>query len=191
MTKKRKKKQAPATEKAEATEGQQVVLPNVLPAELEAMVTDRLRLFEKTATRKQRKWLTAYAICGQLMKASELSGVDWRSHYYWKKTDPQYLTLFEQAREISLDIAESEIYRRGIAGYEKYLSYKGKKGDRITEYSDVLAMFFLKGYRSHFRDGIGGSVVGPQQINLNIHVGPVQSAIQGSSPRPALPAKPD
>ncbi len=92
------------------------------------------------------------------------------------------------AREIALDLAESEVFRRGIAGYEKYLSYKGKKGDVVREYSDVLAMFFLKGYRSHFRDGIGGSPVGPSQINLNVHVGPIEPAAFEANSRPALPA---
>ena len=185
MKQKKKNNEQPAdTKKADAKpEGQEVVLPNVVPAELEAMVSGKLRLFEKTASRKQRKWLTAYALTGQLVKASELSGVDWRSHYYWKKTDLKYALLFDQAREIALDLAESEVFRRGIAGYEKYLSYKGKRGDKVVDYSDNLAMFFLKGYRGHFRDGIGGFPVGPQIINLSVTTTPIHDVPELTTPR--------
>ncbi len=88
MTKKRKKKsneQATKPEKAadpnaEGQEGerQEVVLPNVLPGDLDAMIKGKLRLFEKIRNRKMAKWLAAYSLTGQIMKASELSGVDFQ-----------------------------------------------------------------------------------------------------------------
>ena len=122
----------------------------------------------------------------QILKASELSGVSFQSHFYWKRKDPDYPALLDAAREIALGLAESEVFRRGITGYEKYLSYKGKKGDQVTEYSDNLAMFFIKGYRQHFRDGVGSAPIGPSVINLTVNTSPASPRLIDTTK--ALPA---
>ena len=55
------------------------------------------------------------------------------------------------------------VFERGIAGYKRELTYKGRRtGDKITEHSDLLAMFWLKGQRPEkYRED------SKIQINLN------------------------
>jgi hypothetical protein len=66
------------------------------------------------------------------------------------------------------DIAEGEIRRRGIKGYDKQLSYKGLlTGHKTREYSDTLAMAVIKALKPEYRDG-QQIAVGPAKIAIEI-----------------------
>jgi hypothetical protein len=120
-------------------------------------------LFAVIHNKKKRQWLTAVASCGRLYESQRLTGVDRRFHYLWLKKDPDYPAAYEEAKSIACDAAEDEVWRRAFAGRDRPLSFKGKlTGDTIKEYSDLLAMFMLKGARpSKFRED------SKIQINLN------------------------
>ena len=64
---------------------------------------------------KQRAFLAAYANCGNVTRAAELSGVHRRSHYHWMKTDPAYEEAFQYAQDDAVDLqaaeARPEVYR--------------------------------------------------------------------------------
>jgi hypothetical protein len=142
-------------------------VPAVLES-LEPELAERIeRLFKRIHHPKKRKWLAGYAICGQLRETSRITGIDMRFHYMWKEKDPNYLPAFEQAREIAADRAEDEVFRRGITGIDHPLSFKGKlTGDKIKQYSDLLAIFWLKGNRPEkYRED------SRLQINVNVPPG--------------------
>jgi hypothetical protein len=64
--------------------------------------------------------------------------------------------------------AEGAVVQRGILGYKKQLSYKGKlTGDETTEYSDALAQSYMKAHDSRYRDG-QVIAVGPTKIAIEI-----------------------
>jgi recombinational DNA repair ATPase RecF len=68
------------------------------------------------------------------------------------------------------DLAEDEIRRRAIDGFDHPIIYEGKITGSYKAYSDNLAMFFLKGLRpDRYRDNQAGiTLQGPTQINITI-----------------------
>ena len=78
---------------------------------------------------KQQAFLIAFAKCGNITQAAEVSSVSRRSHYGWVQNDPAYAEAFGDAREESADALETEARRRALAD------------------SDTLLIFLLKGVR--------------------------------------------
>ena len=128
------------------------------------------KLFYDIQHPKQRRFLAAYASTGGIRAAARLCGVDCRFHYLWLQRDESgsYAQAFDRARQIACDNAEDEIYRRGVNGYPRELHWKGHKtGESVTEYSDTLAMGFLKANREKYRDG-NQLAIGPAKISIEI-----------------------
>jgi hypothetical protein len=126
--------------------------------------------FRKFRHPQKRGFLRAYCEVGRVTKAAELAGVHPDSHYYWLKTDESYAQAFEQARQMSGDRAEDEVYRRAFEGFDHPVIYEGEITTTYKVYSDNLAMFFLKGLRpDRYRDNQAGiTLQGPTQINITI-----------------------
>jgi hypothetical protein len=83
----------------------------------------------------QRRFLTAYALCGNLTHAAELVGLTRQCHYLWSGEDPGYVEAFKTAQEESVERLEEEARRRAMAG------------------SDLLLIFLLKSLRpAKYRD---------------------------------------
>ncbi len=146
------------------------------------------RLFSGVKHIKKRKFLTAFSQCGGIRRAAALAGVDAKMHYVWLENDPGYAELFERAKSIAADNAEDAVYERAFLGTDHELSYKGlKTGHTTKETSDLLSMFWLKAHRPEYKDGLTYGF-GPAQINLQVNVGPTQTAAFEANSRPALPA---
>ena len=95
--------------------------------------------------------------------AAKEAEIHFTSHYHWLKEDDNaaYVEAFNRAREISGDIAEGEIYRRAILGFDHPVIYEGKITTTYKDYSDILAMFWLKGLKpERYRENVNlsGSV---------------------------------
>ena len=60
------------------------------------------------------------------------------------------------AQEVAADLLESEAFKRAAFGVRKPAGwYKGKPGGYVREYSDILAIFLLKGLRPEkYRDRV-------------------------------------
>ena len=130
--------------------------------EPEQPVEDDL-LFTTISNPKKRAFLAAFASCGHVVDAAKLAGISWTSHYNWLKEDDNvsYTEAFNRAREIAGDIAEGEIYRRAFLGFDHPVIYEGKITTTYKNYSDNLAMFWLKGLKpERYRDNVNlsGSV---------------------------------
>jgi hypothetical protein len=78
---------------------------------------------------KKRAFLAAFSRCGSLSKAAKRAGVDRRTHYNWRKSDPSYAEAFEQAKLESADALEDTL------------------NDMAHEGNVVAAIFLLKGLR--------------------------------------------
>lgn len=101
----------------------------------------------KVTNIKKKKYLENYLATANRTFAAEAAGVSYWTHYAWLKNDPEYKKAFEAAKEIIVDRAEDEAWRRGMKGIDKPIYYKGQRVDVIKEYSDILLMFMMKGER--------------------------------------------
>ena len=83
-----------------------------------------------------------------ISKAATMAKVHRNRYYDWLRTDPQYRDDFEAAAERAADLLEDEVRRRAYYGVERPTGwYKGQAGGVVTEYSDTLAIFLLKGLK--------------------------------------------
>lgn len=97
---------------------------------------------------KKAAFLKNYEAIGTVSGAAAATPCD-RTHIYdvWLKNDPAFAEAFGHSRERSVDLAEQELRRRGIAGYEKPVFQGGKRVGTIREFSDACLIFYLKGRR--------------------------------------------
>jgi len=112
---------------------------------------------------KKRRFLAAFAHCGSVTEAAKQAGIHWSLHYYWLKAadNAGYAEAFNQARDIAGDVAEGEIYRRAFLGFDHPITYEGKITTTYKDFSDTLAMFYLKGLKpERYRENVNlsGSV---------------------------------
>ena len=64
------------------------------------------------------------------------------------KADEAFEAGLKVAQEVAADIIEAEAFRRAVHGVNKPTGwYRGEPGGYVTEYSDILAIFLLKGLR--------------------------------------------
>jgi hypothetical protein len=69
-----------------------------------------------------------------------------RSVYYeWYNNDPDFQAAAKEVKAEAVELLEGEVRRRAFQGCKKPVFQGGKKVGTITEYSDTLAMFILKG----------------------------------------------
>ena len=126
-------------------------------------------LFQEITEPQKRAFLAAYAHTGRITRAAKAAQVNWRNHYNWLKSDPGYPAAFAEAQSMAGDFLEDEAIRRALEGIQKPVFYQGVHTDNVTEYSDTLLIFALKGakpekYRERFEHtGAGG---GPLQIEM-------------------------
>jgi hypothetical protein len=141
-----------------------------MPTLKQGNVTDNhkiIPLFRPIRRREQRAFLAGFLQTGRITKAAELAGIHYTTHFNWMKRSKAYAEAFEEAKRIAGDLAEDEIYRRAFEGYDHPVTYKGKIKAHYKAFSDILAMFFLKGLRPEkYRDSSPIPVNGPTQFNI-------------------------
>lgn len=96
---------------------------------------------------KKASFLKNYEAIGTVSGAAAQTPCDRRHVYDWLEDDPAFAEAFGHSRERAVDLAEQELRRRGIAGYEKPVYQGGKHVGTIREYSDACLIFYLKGRR--------------------------------------------
>lgn len=100
-----------------------------------------------------------YAETGNIRRSSEAAGVDYRQYYQWVKRHPDFVEMFSDAQQAAADMLEDEAVRRAREGVRRPVMYRGKQIELYNpvsrkkeplweiEYSDVLIMFLLRGFR--------------------------------------------
>jgi len=120
-------------------------------------------LFPTICNPKKRAFLAAFACCGHVVAAAKRARISWTSHYNWLKDEDSaaYTEAFNRSRDIAGDIAEGEIYRRAFLGFNHPVIYEGEITTTYKDFSDTLAMFWLKGLKpERYRENVNlsGSV---------------------------------
>ncbi len=120
-------------------------------------------LFPTICHPKKKAYLIAFAETGNKVQAAKAAGVSHATVYSppWKE-DEAFQAGLKQAEECAADLLESEAFRRALHGVEKPTGwYKGVAGGTVTEYSDILAIFLLKGLRpDRYQERVGMEVKG-------------------------------
>ncbi len=97
------------------------------------------------------RFLRAYSETGNIYRACVDANVDRRTIYKWQEHDDQFALAMRQAEIEAIERLEEEARRRAYDGVvrEKGVYYQGARvGSAIvTEYSDSLLMFLLKGLK--------------------------------------------
>jgi len=80
---------------------------------------------------------------GNVSRACKLSKTGRTTFYEWKE-DSEFLCAYNDVLEEVVEMAESELFRRGVKGVRKPI-FQGKKlVGHVQEYSDTCLIFLLK-----------------------------------------------
>lgn len=161
-------------------------------------------------TAKQRAFLAAFALVGNVTEAAARSKTGRRTHYDWLE-QPEYRSAFEDAREQAADRLETELYKAATVGIEEPVIYQGQlcfeplrgKDGRILrdkkkqikfskqplsvrKFHPVAAFFLLKGMRPEkYRDNM--HVSGSLNVNIADRLAAARARLRASMPPPELP----
>lgn len=103
--------------------------------------------------KKREKFLEALRNSANVTLAAREAGIGRSSAFEWREADSAFAKDWDDALQEGLDLLEGEVKRRAFDGVKKPIFYKGAEVSTVQEYSDTLAMFYLKGYRpDRFRD---------------------------------------
>jgi hypothetical protein len=126
-----------------------------------------LPYFKSLKNRLKRKYLAAYARCGNITQAGKIAGCDWRNHYWWLDRDLEYKQAFEKAKEIAGDLLEGQIMDAVMNGDEHPIIWNGVITGKYKRKSDILRMFMMKGQKPQYRDNFSiNQFNGPMQLNV-------------------------
>lgn len=101
----------------------------------------------ETTRELQQRFLDAYVMYGTVGRATTALHLPRGLHNTWLRTDFEYAEAYYNARELIVDQLESEAIRRAKDGVERPVYQGGELVGTVTEYSDSLLMFLLKGMR--------------------------------------------
>ena len=121
----------------------------------------------KLPQHKKKAFLTAYAQLGTITHAARATKIDRSCHYRWIK-DPSYVEAFEVAEAQAIDTLEGEAWRRAVEGNKKPVFHQGMKVGEVTDYSDVLLIFLLKGrFPERYKDNYEFNLNAPTAVQIN------------------------
>ena len=108
---------------------------------------------ELNRARAQAAFLEEFAEGGIVLRAAQKAGVGRRTVYLWLAEDPEFQRLYDEAIEDAMDRLESAARKRAEFGVERPVFQHGVEVGTVTDYSDNLMMFLLKGRRPEvFKD---------------------------------------
>lgn len=90
-------------------------------------------------------FLRVLARRGNVSDACKQADIERRTAYARREVYPEFAQLWDEAIKQASDSLEEEAWRRATAGVDKPIFYKGEQIGTVTEFSDALLMFLLKG----------------------------------------------
>lgn len=114
------------------------------PQEEAAPVEDKNQAQLRIAAKK-RAMAVALATNGIVSKSAKAVGITPKTHWKWRKEDPEYAADIREANFIYKERLEAEADRRAVDGViEEIFDKEGNVIGQRTKYSDSLLMFRLK-----------------------------------------------
>lgn len=104
-------------------------------------------------TRAQARFLGILRATGSVSKAARAADVSRRVAYGWRKHDPTFRELWDEAMEHAVDLLEETAWTRAVDGVERPVFYRGERIGTERSYSDRMLELLLKAHRTdRFRE---------------------------------------
>lgn len=111
--------------------------------------------------------------------ACEIALVPYDTHRQWMKVDPNYRQSMAQAEEDSIEVAEMELRRRALTGWNEPVYYKGKLVGEKRVYSDYCLGMLLRGAKPRkYRERASVELSGPGGGAIDIEISPKDVILQ-------------
>ena len=105
-----------------------------------------MRVATKFTAERQQKFFDLLSELGNVSKACEMVPVTRTTVYKYRLEHEEFAAKWKEAETLAADALEDEAWRRAKEGVPRALSYQGQlTGDIVTDYSDTLLIFLLKG----------------------------------------------
>ena len=120
-------------------------------------------------TRDRRaQFLVVLEETGNVARACKAIGISRPSIYKQREKGGKFAELWKEALDNYVDKLEAEVDRRAFEGNDKPVWHRGQKVGSVKEYSDLLAMFRLKGLKPDmYRENSNTEIKVGVGINLN------------------------
>lgn len=82
-----------------------------------------------------------------MLRSALAAGVGRATVYEWRRDDPKFAALYDEAHEDALDALEEEARRRAYDGVLEPMVSAGSLVCHVRKYSDTLLITLLKGKR--------------------------------------------
>jgi hypothetical protein len=102
---------------------------------------------KKTRAKRYARFFKELAKSGNLSRSAKAAGVSRRHVTRLKAEDKHFRARFDEALDVACDRLEAAVMRRARDGVNRPVFYRGEQCGEVTEYSDTLAIFLLKGMR--------------------------------------------
>lgn len=106
----------------------------------------------KFTTNARERFINSLRVDANVTKAADAAGISRRCAYDHKDDDPEFSAAWDEAVESALDRAEGELWRRGVDGVDKPVTYQGQITAHYKEYSDTALLALLKARRDAYKD---------------------------------------
>lgn len=95
-------------------------------------------------------FLESMAMGNTVNTSADFAGVSYTMLFRWRREDPEFAARWAEAVERGVDVLEQEALRRAVKGVEKPVYQQGQLVGTVTEYSDRLMEFMLRGKRAAY-----------------------------------------
>lgn len=101
----------------------------------------------KKMTKKRKEAIVeGVRTLGSIVAAAKAYDVSPITVHGERRKDPDFDAAITEAQQDAFEMAEAELYRRGVLGYDKVVTRNGEEISRTTEYSDRALLAVLSAY---------------------------------------------
>ena len=93
---------------------------------------------------RKRRFIEALKKRGFAQHACVATGIPRRTVYNWYESDEKFARAWDDAVDWSTELAEGELFRRGVEGYDHPVVYEGEITEYYKKYSDAALRLLLQ-----------------------------------------------
>jgi hypothetical protein len=95
--------------------------------------------------RKQAAFLAEFSKRGLVASSAKAAGIHRDTVYEWRKSDPEFAAEYDEVDALVTEVAEAELWRRGIEGWDEPLAHNGVlTGETVRRWDASLLTLVLK-----------------------------------------------
>ena len=114
------------------------------PDRTKNVIHTQILALPNTLNPRQRAFLVAYSVYGNVTKACGIARVARRTHNGWLTNNPVYKECYEEAKKVAGELLEQEAWRRAVDGWEEPVFQKGYMVGKVRKYDQKLLELLLR-----------------------------------------------